>query len=417
MLSENIFSNGLFLQVETAFSFEWPLSRICLAIFLFLLGTFYINLFWDKKNRATRLMIPERKRTAVPWNLTDVLFIAICFFTFPVILFSLIPLPDQIINNLNNITIPDGTDLAKAHPISELMARAANSDYAIPIFLIAFLTGVIAAPLTEEFLFRVVFQGTLEKEIPELSALGKNESETSETEIKSETNCPKKSESVLTESESQNSESQNSEITKSGKKEIRNFEIQTETSPASKKTALTSSSCGNFKSRLNHFRHNIISILVRSIVIVLPALLFAAIHARNPNETRDIGILLKGFCVIPIAYFLTLLTGILWLRKVRKAQWTDFGLPSFQNPKEAFRQIVGDFFRGATGFILLAPIIFGLLKLLNDLFPHRVNDPGAIFILALVLGFFYLKTHSWTVVFFLHFCLNLSSFIVVLLSV
>lgn len=378
-----LFSGGLFLQAEAVFSFEWPLSRIVLAIFLSLLGMVYLLLLCDKNNHTVRLLLPERKRTAVPWNLTDVFIIAICFFTLPVVLYSLVPVPDQIVENLTSVALPKGVDLTKAHPISELMVRAAKSDYAIPVFFLAFLTGVIAAPLTEEFLFRVVFQGALEKEILEKSEGGrKNPNESEIVSCRDLGSDLKKNESGIRISECNIS---------------------------------TGRTFDTFYQKFRNFRLNFTIMLTRAFVIVLPAFLFAVIHARNPNETRDIAMLLKGFCVIPAAYFLTLLIGILWLRKVRKAQWTDFGLIQFQ--KGFFRKFTGDFFRGVIGFILLAPLIFGLLKLLNDLFPARVNDPEVIFILALALGIFYLKTHSWPVIFFLHFCLNLSSFIVVLRSV
>lgn len=54
-------------------------------------------------------------------------------------------------------------DLETAHPLTQLLVRSkGTARYWWAVFF-AFLAGVVAAPLVEEFLFRVVLQGALEK--------------------------------------------------------------------------------------------------------------------------------------------------------------------------------------------------------------------------------------------------------------
>jgi membrane protease YdiL (CAAX protease family) len=48
------------------------------------------------------------------------------------------------------------------HPLSQLLERGKESPM---ILLIAFFSGVLSAPLTEEFLFRLIFQGWLTKKL------------------------------------------------------------------------------------------------------------------------------------------------------------------------------------------------------------------------------------------------------------
>ncbi len=362
--SFHFFDDCPFLFAEKTI-FERSVGAVFFAAFLFFLALFYLASLYRNRSRTVQILIPIRKRSKVPWNLGDVFFIAVLFFIMPVVLYNLIPSPDFLIKGLTDLPVQEEVDLAKAHPISELMARAAGSPNAIPIFLLAFFTGVIAAPLTEEFLFRVVFQGALEKEIldPDDLTSDVDQEDDSTAVLSADRKCPDNNIST-------------------GRESAWN-------------------------------RKNFVSLLIRFIVVFLPAFLFAAIHARNPDEIREPEILLKGFCVIPISYFITVAFGIFWLMKKRNARWSDFGLMTGKifNWKGVF----GDFLRGMLGFVLMAPLVFGVLKLMNDLMPERVNDPGAIFILALSLGIFYLRSHSWITVFALHFCLNLTSFILVLL--
>jgi membrane protease YdiL (CAAX protease family) len=52
------------------------------------------------------------------------------------------------------------TAATQEHPLSQLLEQGKNS---LLILFVAFFTGVIIAPLTEEFLFRLLFQGWLSK--------------------------------------------------------------------------------------------------------------------------------------------------------------------------------------------------------------------------------------------------------------
>ncbi|MDO5566892.1 MAG: lysostaphin resistance A-like protein, partial [Planctomycetia bacterium] len=55
------------------------------------------------------------------------------------------------------------TDLKTEHPLTQLLVQAKGTSRYWWSVLFAFLAGVVAAPIVEEFLFRVVLQGALER--------------------------------------------------------------------------------------------------------------------------------------------------------------------------------------------------------------------------------------------------------------
>jgi membrane protease YdiL (CAAX protease family) len=103
--------------------------------------------------------LPFEERRPVPWDGFDVFLM---FFLWYILI--------GIGVGLMLYTFTETSDSAKAvtteHPLSQLLEQGKES----PIILfVAFFSGVISAPLTEEFLFRLLLQGWLKKKSSNLS--------------------------------------------------------------------------------------------------------------------------------------------------------------------------------------------------------------------------------------------------------
>ncbi len=148
-------------------------------------------------------------RKTVPWNIMDVFLIMILFVLMPsvgVLVYKSIPYTsrldiliqppkessitsstvylcpvsrnkyqsedDEVVshNSSKQEMTTEEKELAKSHPLNELLIRSKQTDLYVLVLILTILTGVIAAPVTEEFVFRVVFQGALEKYIPSKEA-------------------------------------------------------------------------------------------------------------------------------------------------------------------------------------------------------------------------------------------------------
>jgi len=98
----------------------------------------------------------KSEKTSVPWTGIDVLlFLAIWFAPLIVSVASayIIPLHQPHVQTAAEAKNNHG------HPIVQLVEQSKNSPI---VFWVAFMAVVIAAPLIEEFLFRMLFQGWLE---------------------------------------------------------------------------------------------------------------------------------------------------------------------------------------------------------------------------------------------------------------
>ena len=104
-------------------------------------------------------MQPESKNTSVLWTGYDVLLF-LALWLAPLFVSVIIPhvsySPEQ--------TAAVSTSEYK-HPIVQLVEQGKNSPM---VFLVAFLSAVIVAPLVEEFLFRLLLQGWLETKLSRL---------------------------------------------------------------------------------------------------------------------------------------------------------------------------------------------------------------------------------------------------------
>ncbi|MBQ6827238.1 MAG: hypothetical protein IJO46_04415, partial [Thermoguttaceae bacterium] len=115
----------------------------------------------------------QSPKRLVPWNVGTALVVFICCaFVLPLLAAKTIAaLPKSCFPDFASVQVDaeneqanaDGPNkLATQHPIVRLLARSRSTPWAFETFLLCFFVAVIAAPVAEEFLFRTLFQGTLE---------------------------------------------------------------------------------------------------------------------------------------------------------------------------------------------------------------------------------------------------------------
>lgn len=325
------------------------------------LALIFASLVWMAfvwRRLLSRLFPPTSgERTPVPWEWTDALLIGIVFFFLPGALMSLYDLippksrpaslrfekndfspatlrfleeedaraaiaPDETAVEIadESADAPKSTEwekLAKEHGLTRLLILSRSSGRFGFVALFCFLAGVVAAPIVEEFMFRLVFQGSVEKAFP-----------------------------------------------------------------------------GQARAK-------------RLAAILIPAVLFAAIHYRavEPLGWNALDRLLTGIVFTPPTLALILAFGLLWLCRVGGASARDLGWDA--------KQWRGDIARGFGLFALFAPQMFLLQAGLGALFPDRVTDPVPIFFLAIYLGVITSRTRRITPAVGMHAALNLFSFVMI----
>ena len=171
-----------------------PYALVCLALAGLLL--FYLlGRVVENKSRVFRFLFPNNEKPMPPWDWTDAAVIGLCFFFLPPFLFTLarsmpetlffgpasvrvdhLPPGLSVVNRASEGTSGAETrqnlrieyadplqaeELADEHPLTRLLVILSGSDRFLPILVLCFLAGVVAAPIVEEFVFRVVFQGAL----------------------------------------------------------------------------------------------------------------------------------------------------------------------------------------------------------------------------------------------------------------
>jgi membrane protease YdiL (CAAX protease family) len=126
-----------------------------------------------------RSIVAFEPRRQVPWNGLDVLLVAIVYvligstlaFAAQELLGWRLTPPDAVATSDQPAAMPeaevagddteadDGPDLERSHALVVLLAGESSS----AVFLLCMVTAVIVAPVTEEFLFRLLMQGFFEK--------------------------------------------------------------------------------------------------------------------------------------------------------------------------------------------------------------------------------------------------------------
>jgi membrane protease YdiL (CAAX protease family) len=102
-------------------------------------------------------MQPESEKISVPWTGFDVLLFLALWLT-PLLMNGVIACVATLTQSPEQAAVVlDTSD--HGHPIKQLVEQGKKSPV---VFLIAFLSAVVVAPLVEEFLFRLLLQGWLE---------------------------------------------------------------------------------------------------------------------------------------------------------------------------------------------------------------------------------------------------------------
>lgn len=120
--------------------------------------------------------------------------------------------------------------------------------------------------------------------------------------------------------------------------------------------------------------------------VTASSFLFAALHFREPSPVLDPDTLVFLICVRAIANLMTAGLVVCWLRFVTGATLTDLGIVP--------RKLGTDVKLGMMSFLAVAVPVYGLLILAGKLLPENaVVDPIPLFLLAVVLGGLYYRTH------------------------
>ena len=257
----------------------------------------------------------------------------------------------------DSIFNPD--QVAKQHPLARLLIRSRATPYFGIVVVLFFLTVVGLAPLAEEFVFRAVLQGTTQQ------ILGVD------------TPIPDPSAPVVSISSAELSPDETSQFHELDKTARRDLRVRV------------------------------------FIAILLPALLFAILHAGVPDDPKNptpLAELFRSLVCDGLANLATFVVGLAILVGCAGIKFSDLGLPSAASLRETGR-FLKSWSVGVLLLLLGAPIILGINVIAERLFPDVIVAPIPIFVFALYLGFVYYRSRKFATILGMHMALNLVSFI------
>jgi membrane protease YdiL (CAAX protease family) len=146
--------------------------------------------------------------------------------------------------------------------------------------------------------------------------------------------------------------------------------------------------------------------------IAIVAMLFAAVHRREPNPHLELTTIVQSLGVYAMWSLTNVAALICWLKFSTKATMADFGVD--------LRKLPGDVGLGfATAFWVLLPIFAARLTVLIVVPPFLQNpwaDPIFLLPLAVALGFLYFRTHRIVPSIALHAAFNAVGVLMALMS-
>jgi membrane protease YdiL (CAAX protease family) len=123
-----------------------------------------------------------------------------------------------------------------------------------------------------------------------------------------------------------------------------------------------------------------------AIPIGVTALLFAAMHFRTAMPRMELDTLIFLICVRAVACLLAVGLTLAWVRLASEATWADLGLVPQKLPS--------DLALGLLAFLVVTVPVYMVLFATKFFFPENaVVDPIPLFLLAVVLGGLYYRTH------------------------
>ena len=132
--------------------------------------------------------------------------------------------------------------------------------------------------------------------------------------------------------------------------------------------------------------------------ILLSSLLFASLHAREPEAPIPVEQLIRLFAIDSLTKVLLVAGAILYLKALRGATWADLGI--------RFDTFWQDLRLALAAFLAVVVPIYILQEGLSRLLPNMVPDPVPLFFFALALGYLYFRTHRLMPAILLHLTFN-----------
>ena len=318
---------------------------------------------------ANRLF-PLRSAGIVPWRGVELIAIIAVFVTAQAIAVSTVDW--QTDDDLEESASTESAEFPQAspfgkeetpeqnpHPVVLLLAN--NSSWWV--ITVCILAAVVVAPVVEEFIFRVLFQGWLER---------------LETTLRTPPVPPRDP------SEPTKARSDADDDVLNASAPLPEYH-NPDTTPQPTSQLIDPHERSSAHSAPPTYR-----------TILISAALFSLIHFRV-GETETI--LPLHLVASSASSLVTLLVGALLLTRFAGATTEDLGL--------SFRHAIGDCGLGIVAFFAIAPIVYaiqviGVLTLPNDV----AADPIALFPFAIVLGYLYQRTHRALPSIVAHLCLN-----------
>ena len=324
---------------------------------------------------------------------------------------------DEQTNTGPNVDAPNAKNLATQHPLARLLIRSRSTPWAFETLLLCFFVAVIAAPFAEEFLFRVLFQGTLENYA--LQAILPPPGAPRRPFVDAESTA--KPASVDRAFPNVDAESTAKPASVDGA--FPNADANVASAAFSNGAVAPAAPSGTefrwtdpttpMERRAFYLRS--------AFAILVPAFVFGLIHAgapETPEEARDpetLNRLFRTMFAAGVANVAALVFGLCVLRRSTGATTGDVGLgPEFTYKAgrcfASLRRFALDFYRGVVVFAFIAPVVFGANATLRLLFPNAIVDPIPIFIFALAEGVVYWRLRRYATVVGMHVALNATSF-------
>lgn len=282
-------------------------------------------------------------------------------------------------------------NLATQHPLARLLIRSRSTPWAFETLLLCFFVAVIAAPFAEEFLFRALFQGTLENYALQavLPPPG--------TSRRPFADAPRVADPENGDGDAETADAPRAAVP--AVPSATEFRWTDPTTPMERRAFYLRS----------------------AFAILVPAFVFGLIHAgapETPEEARDpetLNRLFRTMLAAGLANVAALFFGLLVLRRSAGATTGDVGLgPEFTYKAgrcfASLRRFALDFYRGVAAFAFIAPFVFGANFALRTLFPNAIVDPLPIFLFALAEGVVYWRIRRYATVVGMHVALNATSF-------
>lgn len=277
--------------------------------------------------------------------------------------------PEQDAEKSENELTPK--KISQQHQLARLLIRSYHTPAFAVVLIVFFVSVVFLAPITEEFLFRVVLQSAFEKQL----------------EVYPEETPPPHAFGA----------SAPLQLTQDEKERLETAKRKNETARR----------------------------LRLAVAVVIPALIFASLHIASPdnvNAPEDIKVVYNLALAHALSNILTLCVGFIALVKIEGATFADLGFDvSFSDlvrtPLNSLGKLMKSWSLGILIMCVVYPIVISVNYAFQKLFPDSIVAPIPIFIFALFAGSVYYRSRHFMTTLGMHMTLNFTSFILLLILI